>query len=188
MVTEQQRIQTQLTKIIVVVYVATTILAITSVYLTLNLKVQDLGETFSIQYLLKEKSIIAAPIEREVALACKMVDTEVVREWAQDEGSDFLQEMALRELENYRQHFQDESYFFIIDESKNYYYNDEDGLDLEDHYRYTLHEQEPNGQWYFNTMASTEHYSLNVNVDRVLETTKVWINAIVYDDLVIKSV
>lgn len=178
----QQRIQSQLTRVVVLVYVATTLLAFTSVYFILQSKVQDLGEIFSIQYLLKEKSIIVSPIEREVALARKMADTEVAREWALDEENQSLREIALRELENFRRHFQDKSYFFIIKESKNYYYSDEEGLSFEDHYRYTLHKQEPNDQWYFNTVANTEHYALNVNVDRVLETTKVWINVIIYDD------
>lgn len=181
MATDQKKIQSQLTQRIVVVYVVTTLLAFASVYYVLDSKVQELGEIFSIQYLLKERSIISSPIEKEVALALKMADTEVIREWALDEENDFLRELALRELENYRQHFHDRSYFFIINESKNYYYNDQDGLRFDEHYRYTLDEHERSDQWYFSTMASVDQYALNVNVDRVLETTKVWINAIVYD-------
>lgn len=177
-----EKIQSQMTRIVVVIYVITTLLASASVYLALTSKVQELGETFSIQYLLKEKSTITSPIEREVALVRKMVDTVVVREWVLHEENSVLQEMALKELEKYRLHFQDRSYFLIIDESKNYYYNDEDSRNLEEHYRYTLHEDEESDEWYFHTMAHTEYYALNVNIDRVLETTKVWINAIIYDD------
>ncbi len=178
----KQNIQLQLTKIITVVYLTTTIIAFAFVYIALSNKVQELGLTFSTQYLLKEKSVISGPIEREVALALKLADTPIVKQWAVDEGNDALKELALRELENYRKHFQDRSYFFIIDQSKNYYFNDQDGIDLEEHYKYTLDKLDKNDEWYFNTMTNTEHYSLNVNVDRVLKTTKVWINTIVYDE------
>lgn len=182
MAKEGQTIQSQLTRKIGLVYLITTLVAFAFVYIALQNRVEELGDTFSTQFLLKEKGVIASPIEREVALARKMANTAVIQLWAMDEENEVFQEMALQELENYRKHFQDRSYFFIIDGSKNYYYNDDDSPGIHGHYRYTLDEGEPDDQWYFQTMARVDDYSLNVNVDRVLETTKLWINVIVYDD------
>ena len=72
---------------------------------------------------MKEKNRITNPIEREIALSQKLVDTPILKKWAQNESDKELKGMALAELESYRKHFQDKSYFFIVDESKNYYFN-----------------------------------------------------------------
>ncbi len=164
----------QLLRIIIVIYLITCIAALTLIYYTLNNKIENLGTKFSTQYLLKEKNRISSPINREIALAQKMVDTPILKNWTKSENKPELKKMALAELESYRQHFQDKCYFFIIDKSQNYYFNNK--------YKYTLDKNNKKDQWYFTTMKNIDDYILNVNVDRELNTTKLWINAIMYDN------
>ena len=89
-----------------------------------------LGEDFALQYVKKERADLWAPIRQELTLALKMADTPTIRRWVRSEADGTLREEALAELESYKNHFRDGSYFLIIHNSRNYYYNDR-----EDRYR-----------------------------------------------------
>ncbi|MGM0496180.1 MAG: hypothetical protein ACQERX_05915, partial [Bacillota bacterium] len=171
----------QLLKIIIVIYLLTSVTALVLIYYTLNDKINDLGTRFATEYLLKEKSRITSPIKKEIAITEKMVDTPILQKWAQNEDDKRLKERGIRELESYRRHFQDESYFFIIDESKNYYFNNQKNEFAGEQYRYTLSKDNKKDQWYFETMNNVDDFYLNVNVDRELNVTKLWINAIMHN-------
>lgn len=163
----------QLLRIIIIIYLITCIAALTLIYYTLNNKIENMGTKFSTQYLLKEKNRISNPIKREITLAQKMVDTPILKKWAQNENNEQLKKMAMAELESYRQHFQDKCYFLIVDKSHHYYFNNI--------YKYTLDKNNEKDKWYFTTIKDIDKYVLNVNVDRKLNTTKLWIDAIMYN-------
>ena len=179
---EKKSMKSQIIKIVIITYIITSIAAFSLIYITLDNKIEDLGTKFSIQYLLKEKNRITTPIEREIVLAQKLVDTPTIKKWAQNESDNSLKKMAIAELESYRKHFQDNSYFFVIDSSANYYFNNKENEFAGNQYRYTLDRENEKDQWYFTTMEEVEDYILNVNYDRVLNTTKLWINAIIFNE------
>ncbi|MGM0370010.1 MAG: SpoIIE family protein phosphatase [Bacillota bacterium] len=178
---ENNSLKPQLLKIIIIIYLLTSLTALVLIYYTLNDKINDLGTRFATQYLLKEKNRITSPIEKEIAITEKMVDTPILQRWAQNEDDPKLKEMAIKELESYRRHFQDKSYFFIADESKHYYFNNKKNEFAGEQYRYTLDEDNPDDEWYFSTMEDVDDFYLNVNVDRELQLTKLWIDAIMYN-------
>jgi len=182
MLKNNKSLRPHLLRIIIIIYLLTSIAALSLIYFTLNNKIEDLGTKFSIQYLLKEKNRITTPIEREIALAKKMVDTPTLKKWAENENDKHLKELALSELESYRKHFQDKSYFFVIDKSGDYYFNNKNNEFKDNQYSYTLDKNNEKDQWYFTTMKNIDDFILNVNVDRVLNTTKLWIDAIVYNN------
>lgn len=169
-------------KIIVIIYLVTSCLALIFIYFTLDDKINDLGTRFAIQHVLKEKNKISNPIKREISLSQKMVDTPILKQWAQNESDQQLKERAIAELESYRRNFKDKSYFFIVDDSQNYYFNNKENEYAEDQYRYTLDETNEDDKWYFSTIEEVDDFMLNVNIDRELKTTKLWINAIMYND------
>jgi HAMP domain-containing protein len=168
-------------QVIIIIFVVTIILSLSLIYYTLSQKVNNLSEKFAIQYALKEKSRITAPIEKEIALVQNLVDAPLLRKWAQDEKNDQLMEKAIEELEVYRKNFQDSSYFFIIDESQNYYFNNKQNEYENNQYRYTLDNDNKDDQWYFATMKQVDDYHINMNYDRALQKTKLWIDAIIYN-------
>ncbi len=173
--------KSQITKIVIITYIITSLVSFSLIYITLNNKVEDLGTKFSIQYLLKEKNRITTPIEREIALAQKLADTPTIKKWTQNEYDKELKMRAIEELESYRKHFRDNSYFFIIDSSANYYFNNKSNEFEDNQLRYTLDKNNEKDEWYFATMKEVDDYTLNVNYDRELNTTKIWIDAIVYN-------
>ena len=76
------------------------------------------------QYALRQKDRILAPIQRELALARTLTDSPLLQRWVRDENNPDLKAAALAELESYRRHFADRSYFVAIDSSKHFYFND----------------------------------------------------------------
>lgn len=137
---------------------------------------RTLGVRFAEKQVSYEQARIRAPILKEIALSRKLSDSPVLQAWAQHETDPALKAQALQELESFRQYFQDGSFFFIIDGSRHYYYNDRQKQYNGHELRFTLNPDTPHDQWYFATRTRHEPYSLNVDHDVALDVTKVWIN------------
>lgn len=118
---------------------------------------------------------------REVSLAETVARSPAVRAWARDEADPDKTKRGLAELEHYRLSFHDKSYFFVVHQSGNYYFNDAkndyDGHQL----RYQVKRDNPRDGWYFKTIAAGQPCQLNVDRDDNLAVTKVWINCVIAD-------
>ncbi len=119
---------------------------------------------------------------REVGLAETLARAPAVLAWAAEEENPEVRARGLAELEHYRLAFRDRSYFFVIDGSGNYYFNDRDNSYAGDQYRYTLSPDNPRDGWYYTTIANGPGCQLNVDNDDNLAVTKVWINCVVEQD------
>lgn len=142
---------------------------------------RQLGEDFAIQYVLRQKDRLLGPIQRELALARKLADSPLLKRWARDEYNPDLRAAALAELDSYRRHFADRSFFIALDASKHFYFND-----AADAYRgreqgHTLDPTLPSDSWYFASMKRTADFNLNVNYDTPLDIYKLWFNVIIRD-------
>ncbi|MDN3577699.1 biofilm regulation protein phosphatase SiaA [Chitinimonas viridis] len=123
---------------------------------------------------------ILAPISRELALSMRLADSEVTRQWLQDETDPAKSALFFREAEGYRRDFRDHSYFVISNGSRRYFLN-EAGKPASTEPRYTLDPADSNDAWFFNTMRSTAPYNININHDHKLKVTRVWFNVVVSD-------
>ncbi|MCP5158446.1 MAG: SpoIIE family protein phosphatase [Gammaproteobacteria bacterium] len=142
---------------------------------------RQLGEDFAVQYVLRQRDHLLGPIQRELALARKLADSPLLKSWARDEYRPELRAAALAELDSYRRHFADHSYFIALDSSKHFYFND-----AADAYRgreqgHTLDPNQPSDSWYFASMAQITDFNLNVNYDTPLDIYKLWFNVIIRD-------
>ena len=156
-----------------IVTIVLTLLAFNSVSSSIT---RTLGVRFAEKQVLYEKARIRAPILKEIALSRKLSDSPVLQAWAKNESDATLKAQALLELESFRQSFQDGSFFFVIDSSRHYYYNDHQKQYSGKELRFTLDLQTPHDQWYFVSRTRDEPYSLNVDHDVALDETKIWIN------------
>jgi len=145
--------------------------------------IQQLTEDFAAQYVLRQKSRLLAPIQREIALSQQMVDSPLLQRWARNEDDPALKAAALAELDSYRRHFADRSYFFVVNASGHYYHNNAADEYRGHELRYTLDPAKPTDRWYFATLAKIANFDLNVDYDAPLDVTKVWINAVVKDGM-----
>ena len=164
---------------IVAIYVIVGLLTFIAFKFATDKVIEKFGIAFVKKQALLEKNKAISLIHREVALSLKLVDSPLIRKWAQDEDNAGLKSLALQELESYRTAFRDRSFFFIIGKSGHYYFNNAKDEFKNKELRYTLQEDNPNDKWYFNTMKNVESFALNLDYDVSLKVTKVWINAIV---------
>lgn len=165
--------------LIVAIYLITGAAALGVFLLVMGNITRGLGEEFATQYALRQRDRLLAPIQRELALAQKLADSPLLKRWAQDEENPDLRAAALAELDSYRRHFADHSYFMVLDASKNYYFNDAANRYQGQEYRHTLHPDTPTDAWYFATLAQTADFHLNVDYDTPLDVYKLWFNIVI---------
>lgn len=120
-------------------------------------------------------------LRREVALAETLMRSPTIIDWAQDEFDRDKYARGVSELEHFRRTFADRSYFFVIEKSGNYYFNDHQGNYTGSQYRYAVSPDKQADAWYYSTLAAGPGCHLNVNHDIVLAVTKVWMNCVIQD-------
>lgn len=141
--------------------------------------VVKLGTLFAEKQVLYDRYRGLEPLLREVSIAELLSRSSAVREWAADEASAEKRAAGLAELEHYRLAFKDKSYFFVVNDSGNYYFNDRNDSYAGNQKRYTLGRDNPRDGWYFHTISAGPGCQLNVDHDDNLGVTKVWINCVV---------
>jgi diguanylate cyclase (GGDEF)-like protein len=144
-----------------------------------NSTVIQLGTLFAEKQVLYDRHRGLEALLREVSLAETLAGSQAIRDWALDEDDEDLRRRGIAELEHFRQSFADRSYFFVIDRSGNYYFNDAANAYAGDQRRYAVDENNPRDAWYFSTKALGAGCHLNVDNDANLRVTKVWMNCVI---------
>ena len=144
-----------------------------------NSTVIQLGTLFAEKQVLYDRHRGLGALVREVSLAETLAGSQAIRDWALDEDNPVLRRRGIAELEHFRQSFADHSYFFVIDASGNYYFNDAANAYAGDQLRYAVDAENPRDAWYFSTKALGEGCHLNVDNDANLRVTKVWMNCVI---------
>jgi len=168
--------------LVVGIYVLVGIASLFGFYRVAESIINRLGTGYATQYASQQRGRILAKIERELVLAQKLVDSPLLRSWALDESNAALKRESLAELESYRRLFSDHSYFFIVDSSHNYYFNNAANEFAGKELRYIVKPDDPTTSWYFATMEHVDNFDLHVDNSEQLGVTKIWINVIVKDD------
>lgn len=128
-----------------------------------------------------EKSRLVQVLARELSLAQKMASSPVLKDWIAAESEPARRARAIAELEDYRTFFRSHSYFFAVAQSGNYYYADDQGGHALEQPRYTLSRSIAKDTWFYATLDAADDQLLNVDTDRHLGVTKVWVNTLVRD-------
>lgn len=116
------------------------------------------------------------PIEREIALARQMAQSQVLKRWALSPDDPELHAQALAEMENYRQNFHDRSYFLALLDSGAYYHNNASNDYGNQPLRYHLKRGKPADAWFYGLIEQGRDFHLNVNPDEELGVTKLWVD------------
>lgn len=144
-----------------------------------NGAVVKLGTLFAEKQILFDRYRGLEPLMREVSLAETVARAPAILAWAQDETDPEKARRGLAELEHYRLSFNDRSYFVVLDQTGNYYFNDRDNSYEGRQLRYAVSRDNARDGWYFKTAALGSGCHLNVDKDDTLGVTKVWINCII---------
>ncbi len=143
--------------------------------------VATLAGWFAEKSVLYEKARVLQLVVREITLTQKMASSPVLKAWVRNESDPQVKARAIAELEDFRRFFRSKSYFFAIARSGNYYFSDENGGFDPARPRYMLSESVDKDGWFYATLRQVPDYELNVDTDRHLKLTKVWINTVLHD-------
>lgn len=163
--------------VIVIIYAVVGLVTLCAFYTSTNNIIDSFALRFATKEALLEKNRIISVIDREVVLARKMADDTILRRWALNENDPVLKSQVFPELESYRRFFRDRSFFIALAASNHYYvFNKEkahEGVEV-----VTLDAAKPADKWFFEGLKDIGDYVLNLDYNRTLRETKVWINAI----------
>lgn len=124
---------------------------------------------------------VESTVGREILLTRRLVQTSTIIDWMKDENNLELKELAFNDLMQFNELYHDNNTFLTPDRSKNFYLIDSTTQFNNFTSLGTLEESNPDDIWYYEAVKTTEPYQLNVDVDRYLNTMRVWINMKVYD-------
>jgi len=122
------------------------------------------------------------PLEREIALAFQMAESNVLRQWAIAGEDPALTEAALSEMESFRRNFRDQNFFVALVDSGAYYFNDRTERYRGNELRYHLDADKPDDAWFFQLIEEGRPFHLNVNPDTELGITQLWIDVLIVED------
>ncbi|MEX0407606.1 sensor domain-containing diguanylate cyclase [Aquibium sp. LZ166] len=143
---------------------------------------EKLSTLFAERQILYDRYRGLGPLAREVALAETLARSPAIIAWAKDETSPARTARGIDELEHFRTSFRDGSYFLAMAGSGDYYYNDAISRFDRAQLRYRLLPGNDKDAWFYQTLAMGPGCRLNVNNDRALKVTNVWINCVVSAD------
>lgn len=123
---------------------------------------------------------ILAPVSREVALSRRFADSEITRRWLLDPENAQKRDLFFKEAEGYRRDFGEHAYFIANLTTGGYYFNDAT-QPVSDAPRYVLSRSDPADSWFYAALRAGALESINVNPDRKLKITRVWINIVARD-------
>ena len=135
-----------------------------------------LGTLFAEKQVLYDRYRGLETLFREASLAETLARAPAIHDWAKDEDDPEKRARGIAELEHYREAFQDGSYFFVIHESGNYYFNNKANEFAGNQLRYRLTPGNPRDGWYYKTVQESRGCQLNVDHDDNIQVTKVWVN------------
>ena len=142
----------------------------------------DMGQVLARKQAATVRARLREALAPELALARQLAGSPVIRRWALRENEPASRHAALQELESYRQRFTDHSWFYVIHDSRHYYYNDRDNRYAGRELIGTLDPAHPKDSWYFSTHEKVQDYALNADYNPQLDVFNLWINVQVRDE------
>jgi signal transduction histidine kinase/CheY-like chemotaxis protein len=125
------------------------------------------------QMLEVERIRLEAAVNSEMSIVLRMAVSPLIKRHFMNPGDRELRDTVWEEIASYRRAFSSFSIFWINDIDRIFYIDDDEP--------YKLDPEDPENYWYNMTLYETEDYNFNINYNPDLRSTKLWINAPVFD-------
>ena len=122
------------------------------------------------------------PIIDEIALVKQLAQEPAIIAMALHEDDVQIRSRGFETLERYRSRFHDRSYFAAFTQSRNFYYNDNNNPNSRKNPSYKISPDQPADKWFYEAISSGAPFQINIDKDRFLGVSKVWINYIIRDN------
>ena len=114
-------------------------------------------------------------VNDEIVIALRLADSPLIRRYfANPQGSVEIESIVFDEIGAYRRSFANDTIFWINDNDKLFYSDDNAPFPLD-----TTRDE---NYWYPMTLYETEVYNFNINYNPDLNVTNLWVNAPVFDE------
>ena len=138
-----------------------------------------IGSRFAIEQSLFDKERSLKPLKSEMAIAIKLADSPVIREWVGNENNLLFRQQAMDAL---RGSFQSDNYFVVNLKSRNFYYDDAAKSGKRAQLHYTLDPGVPDDAWIFEFIKSGEDRGISVAPNHKLGVIKLWVMAPIWKE------
>ncbi len=136
----------------------------------------QLGQYVAQRHVLWHKEKVLGAVQRELALAKQMAESQVLHRWAMDETNPMVAVAAQEELQRYHDNFKAQSYFIGLTKSKHFFFANEKATKVELEVVDTLSPDDEDDIWFFKTIKDKAPYNLNVDHNVQLSVTNLWVN------------
>jgi len=126
-----------------------------------------------------DKSRALFPILKELNLVKELAHNPHVINMALHIRNKKARKEGLETIEKYKLKFQNRSYFIAFSKTKEYFFNNSNDDYSGKEMRYILSQDNPKDSWFFYTLSKNDPFQINVNKDKELGVTKVWIDYVI---------
>lgn len=152
--------------------------ALVTSWVFVDLTRQRFGADVVRNHALLSKEQFMRPVDRELALAQKLADSDATRRFLRDERDAGHRNAFFTEAESFRRLFGEHSLFAGVIGSRHFYFND-DHLSFSTLPRGIMRPDVPADAWFFASTAKRTPYNLNINKNQQVGVTNVWVNVLV---------
>jgi len=166
-----------------ILFLGIILLVVTAVSIWMFLGItDDASKTQARLYSVEAVDILGSQLDREITLLHHAANSEELIEWFSDENDIEKRVNAYERMMSYAGFFQINSLYFVVHNSLNEY-SIENGAPLEKFMPFNVISLfSSNDHWYFRTIDSKHDYFLNMDVDNISNTRRLWINYKVTDN------
>ncbi|MCL2440613.1 MAG: ATP-binding protein [Treponema sp.] len=163
-----------------VVYILITIIAVSTVMIS---NLADSASKSSVHsYTMETAHILSSYLNREITLVRQAAETREIIEWFADEDNLQKKYAAFHRMMHFADMLQIGGVYFVISDSLDEYSIDS-GASFEKFAPFdVLNKDSLYDQWFFEALNSNFDFTLNLDVDKVTDTRRIWINYKVMDN------
>ena len=163
----------------VIVFIVVSAISLGLIYQFSHSIAVSLGKEYALERVLNSKEKLSSTLALNLRLAQKISASLLLTNWMKDEDNTSAKIRALRLMGDSVDVSQADSWFVVMRESRNYYFDDNQKHFSEKELLKTLQPNKPEDAWFFHILDANTTYNFNTDYDSSINDTKIWLNMIV---------
>lgn len=179
---QQSKIGSKLRNANVVLFVLVAMVMLVMSYFVIRQVAHNVAQDYARLYSTRVTGILNAHLNREIALMTDLTHSDAITQWFADEADDEKKQRAFSEMRSTMELIYGQNLYFGVNESLNEY-SFEDTMDYQNFTPYArLSPTRFEDLWYFECAEAQTPYVLNVDIDKLTNRKRVWLNHKVEQD------
>jgi signal transduction histidine kinase/PleD family two-component response regulator len=139
---------------------------------------EKFGTKMAERHVVWHKEKVHAAIQNDLTTAKIMASSPAILDWSRNEDDPELTAKVRSTLTSFQRLYTTNSYFLAFTRSRNLYVQDGTGQSDLPLKVDTLSSKDPDDSWFFQMLRSKEGYDFNIDHNKELGTTKLWVNVV----------